>query len=64
MGFDPCVKKLEWLVYNSRDTPELFHDTCGVPTSPPPGEQTDVCENITFPQLRLQAEKIDDFSKV
>ena len=31
----------------------LSHDACDVLTPPQPCEQTDACENITFPQLRL-----------
>ena len=32
---------------------DLSHDKCDVPIPPP--EQTDACENFTFPQLSLHA---------
>ena len=35
-----------------------------LPTLPPPPTQTDACENITFPQLRLWAVKMSGYNWV
>ena len=45
------------LMSRKRDTLpcDLSHDACDITTTLSPCGQTDVCENITFPQLRLRA---------
>ena len=45
------------LMSRKRDTLpcDLSHDACGITTTLSPCGQTDVCENITFSQLRLRA---------